>query len=72
MRTIYDPDIVPIEYRGVIIDTYVQALRVVFLMTVGFVFLNTLAGALLDEHTLHDNLERRRIEAEESEPTETA
>lgn len=35
-------------------------------MTIGFVFLNTLAGAMLDEHTLHDNLERRRDEAEES------
>ena len=40
-------------------DTYVQALRVVFLLTVGFVFLNTLSGVFLDEHTLHDNLERR-------------
>ena len=45
--------------RDVVIDTYVQALRVVFLITVGFVFLNTLAAAMLEEHTLHDNLERR-------------
>jgi hypothetical protein len=66
-RTIYDPEVVPIEYRGVIIETYVQALRVVFLITVGFVFLNTLAGAMLEEHTLHDNLERRRVEAEASD-----
>ena len=50
-----------------IIETYVQALRVVFLITVGFVFLNTLAGAMLEEHTLHDNLERRRVEAEASD-----
>jgi hypothetical protein len=50
---------VPIELRGVIIDTYVQALRIVFLMTVGFVFLNAVAGSLLKEHKLHDNLERR-------------
>ena len=49
----------PLEVRDVIIETYVQALRVVFLITVGFVFLNTLSGAMLEEHTLHDNLERR-------------
>ena len=40
-------------------ETYVQALRVVLLMTVGFVVLNFLSGAMLEEHTLHDNLERR-------------
>ena len=55
----------PIEIRGVIVDTYVQALRVVFLMTVGFVFLNTLSGALLQEHTLHDNLERTPLPSSE-------
>jgi UPF0716 family protein affecting phage T7 exclusion len=64
--------VVPIEYRGIIIDTYVQALRIVFLMTISFVFLNTVAGAMLEEHTLHDNLERRREEAEESETPESA
>lgn len=42
-----------------IIETYVQALQVVFLIVVGFVALNTLAGAFLQEYTLHDNLERR-------------
>ena len=36
-----------------------QALRVVFLMTLGFVGLNFLSGVMLEEHTLHDNLERR-------------
>lgn len=40
-------------------ETYVQALRVAFLMTVGFVVLNFLSGVMLEEHTLHDNLERR-------------
>ena len=45
--------------RGVIVETYVQALRVVFLMTLGFVVLNGICGAMLEEHTLHDNLERR-------------
>lgn len=55
----------PIEIRGVIVDTYVQALRVVFLMTVGFVFLNTLSGALLKEHTLHDNLDRTPLPTSE-------
>lgn len=40
-------------------ETYVQALRVAFLMTVGFVVLNLLSGVMLEEHTLHDNLERR-------------
>ena len=49
----------PLELRGIIIATYVQALQVVFLMTVGFVFLNAISGAMLKEHTLHDNLERR-------------
>jgi hypothetical protein len=43
----------------VIVETYVQALRVAFLMTVGFVVLNLLSGVMLEEHTLHDNLERR-------------
>jgi hypothetical protein len=67
--SIYDPEIVPVEYRAVIIETYVQALRVVFLMTVGFVVLNTLAGAMLqerkyrerlaDESEIRDNEERR-------------
>jgi hypothetical protein len=66
--TIYDPDIVPVEVRGVIVETYVQALRVVFLVTVGFVVLNAVAGAMLEEHTLHDNLERR-VGAASSETT---
>jgi len=57
--SIWDPEIVPLEVRDVIIETYVQALRVVFLITLGFVFLNTLSGAMLEEHTLHENLERR-------------
>jgi hypothetical protein len=43
------------EYREVIIETYLEALKVVFLMTVGFVLLNTLIGAMLREHPLHHN-----------------
>ena len=58
MTSIYNPDIVPLEYRQVVIDTYVDALRVVFLVTLGFVLLNFLSGMMLEEHTLHDNLER--------------
>lgn len=54
------------KLRGVIIDTYVQALQVVFMITVGFVLLNAVAGSLLEEHTLHDNIERR-AEGSESE-----
>lgn len=54
--SIYDPEIVPVEYRTVIIETYVQALRVVFLMTVGFVVLNTLAGAMLQERNYLERL----------------
>jgi hypothetical protein len=50
---------VPPEIRNVIVETYVQALRIVFLMTLGFVGLNFLSGLMLEEHTLHDNLERR-------------
>jgi hypothetical protein len=69
--TIYDPDIVPLEIRPVIIETYVQALRMVFILTIGFVVLNVLAGAILDEHTLHDNLERR-VEPAEDEQEEGA
>jgi hypothetical protein len=53
----------------VIIDTYVQALRIVFLMTVGFVFLNAIAGSLLEEHKLYDNLERRASRTDESSST---
>lgn len=49
----------PVEVRGIVIETYVQALRVVFLMTMGFVVLNFLSGVMLKEYTLHDNLERR-------------
>jgi hypothetical protein len=52
--SIYDPKTVPIEYREVIIETYLDALKVIFLMTVGFV-LNTLIGAMLGEHPLNDN-----------------
>jgi hypothetical protein len=69
--SIYDPDIVPLEIRGVIIETYVQALRVVFLMTVGFVFLNAIAGSMLEEHHLHDNLERRAVETESESDNDT-
>jgi hypothetical protein len=57
--SIYDEDIVPLEDRPMIIDIYVKAMRVVFLMTVGFVILNTIAGSFMEEHHLHDNLERR-------------
>lgn len=67
--TIYDPDTVPVELRGIIIETYVQALQVVFLITVGFVFLNAIAGAMLKEHTLHDNLERREDTSSSSSST---
>lgn len=67
--TIYDPEIVPVEIRGVIIETYIQALRVSFLMTVGFAFLNLLSGAMLEEHTLHDNLERTTDNAENEQQT---
>jgi hypothetical protein len=58
-----------VELRGVIIETYVQALQVVFMMTVGFVFLNAIAGAMLDEHTLHDNLERTPDESSSDSDT---
>ena len=50
-------------------ETYVQALRAVFLMTVGFVVLNFLSGLMLDEHTLHDNLERRADNGESESET---
>jgi hypothetical protein len=69
--TIYDPEIVPVEVRGVIVETYVQALRVSFLMIVGFVVLNLIAGAMLEEHTLHDNLERRTDNSESENQTAT-
>ena len=67
--SIYNPDIVPVEIREVIVETYVQALRVVFLMTLGFVILNFLSGAMLQEHTLHDNLERRADNGENEDDT---
>jgi hypothetical protein len=54
----------------VIVETYVQALRVVFLMTVGFVVLNFLSGVMLEEHILHDNLERRPDDGENETETE--
>lgn len=67
--SIYNPDIVPVEIREVIVETYVQALRVVFLMTLGFVIFNFLSGAMLQEHTLHDNLERRADNGENEDDT---
>jgi hypothetical protein len=70
--SIYDENIVPLEYRPVIIEIYVRALRVVFLMTVGFVCLNTIAGSFMEEHHLHDNLERRANEAETENAVEDA
>jgi hypothetical protein len=56
--SIYDPEIVPLEYRAAIIETYVQALRVVFLMTVVFVLLNAIAGAMLREKMLYNKIDR--------------
>jgi hypothetical protein len=56
----------------VIVETYVQALRVVFLMTIGFVVLNFFSGLMLEEHTLHDNLERRSEETEREAAREDA
>ena len=67
VSSIYDPDIVPIEYRTVIIETYVQALKVVFLMTVVFVLLNMIAGAMVREYTLRNNLARLADEPENGE-----
>lgn len=58
VAAIYDPEIVPIEVRGVIVESYVQALRVVFLMTIGFVVLGTLSGSFMKEHPLDNALER--------------
>lgn len=52
-------------------ETYVQALRVVLLMTVGFVVLNFLSGVMLEENTLHDNLERRPDNEENENEIET-
>jgi hypothetical protein len=51
-----------------VIQTYVQALRVVFALTVVFVLLNLISGAMLEEHTLHDNIERT-VQNEETEET---
>ena len=62
--SIYDPNIVPLQYRDTIVETYVQALRVVFLIIVGFVLLNALSGAMLKEHTLYDNLDRVEVRRE--------
>lgn len=63
----------PVELREVIIATYVQALQIVFLMTVGFVLMNAVAGSMLDEHTLHDNLERRSdVSSSDSDTSEDA
>lgn len=55
--------------REMVIETYVQALRVVFAFTVGFVLLNLISGAMLDEHTLHDNIERRIERSEDISET---
>jgi hypothetical protein len=51
-----------------VIQTYVQALRVVFAFTVVFVLLNLISGSMLGEHTLHDNIERT-VQNEEREET---
>ena len=67
--SIYDPSVVPIELRETIVQTYVQALRVVFVLTVGFVLMNLISGAMLDEHTLHDNIERRTEVSENTSET---
>ena len=65
--TIYDPNIVPIEFREIIVETYVEALRVTFLIVIGFIVLNTISGAFLQEHVLHDNIERRAEAAQTEE-----
>jgi hypothetical protein len=61
---IYDTAIVPLELRAVIIEIYVHALRVVFIVTLGFVFLNVLAAMMLKEHKLHDKIGRGEEEGE--------
>ena len=43
----------------------------VFLLTIGFAVLNLFAGAMLGEHTLHDNLERRFENSENDAEGET-
>ena len=70
--SIYDPEIVPLEVRGIIVETYVQALHIVFLMTSGFCVLNFISGAMLKEHTLHDNLERTESNNESETIAENA
>lgn len=67
VSSIYDPDIVSVEYRTVIIETYIQALKVVFLMTVVFVLLNMIAGAMVREYALHNNLAPLAVEPENGE-----
>lgn len=74
VASIYDPEIVPIEARGVIVESYAQALRVVFLMTIGFAVLSALSGSFMKEHPLDNSLKitpngnRNRRETSEEIP----
>ena len=57
-ENIYDPEIVPLDLRPMVIQVYVHALRAVFIVTTGFVVLNLLTGMMLKEHTLHEKIGR--------------
>jgi len=55
-QNIYDPDIVPLSLRPLVIGIYTSALRGVFIWTTGFVVLNVFAGMRLREYVLHDKI----------------
>jgi len=55
-QNIYDPDIVPLSLRPLVIEIYTAALRGVFIWTTGVVVLNLFAGMRLREYVLHDKI----------------
>ena len=50
---------IPIEWRGDVREVYIEALRGVFLATLGIAIIGALISLAMREHVLHKNLERK-------------
>jgi hypothetical protein len=69
-ESIYDPDIVPLDLRVTVINSYVGALRAVFIVTTAIVAFNLCSGLMLKEHRLCEGIDQcERDEASVQERT---
>jgi MFS family permease len=61
IQSIYNPNIVRIEYRPVIIKSYVQAIHHAFYLSTGWGVLSIVAGLIMREHELPSTIDRSRV-----------